>query len=657
MKNVKSLFALLFVFIISSCTIVIENNSSSNEDELSSSSSSYSSIEESTTSDNIVSSSDFSSEPISESSTEEISSSEDSSSAIEDEYLETDPLNEEAFRFSSIYDKADKIGKYVYKMKVPYNDSYNVKCSTANNLKLFDNNKKLICDTAGGIRKFDVNLKKDDIVYLEIDMQKIADFNLIVTATDHLIELPYEINCNVDPDSFALTNNGNSPLKDAPIKYTKRSDDRGLYINSNNPEALTTADLNKSFTREDVSGKDVFFTFEHNSINSTKYYYGYRVTNTGNSDIFVTVKNIGYQISGAGAWLGEDEWIKFYNIPFESLNQNTLTASQKANYNAYVAFARNYQSNNYKPVTYRIPAGEYIYTMGGTTADCYNNINVAYTADKYVTAGCANGAVLFEVRNGSAEGNFLLYNNADTVNASDYVTGNNMQGYVVSRNGNEYGSQYIGHDDCHGVVDADITWVFNDKTNACNLPVTYENPYYVNGSYRTGTPYTTISKYTTQYMTGKTSWNTHINPNNTSNAVGTDMTFYKTIDNATGKEICIDYMHYDGRGKIVNIGNWMVDYIDNITLVNQGDKTRTFTYKLVQSGVLLAFVRDKDGFISDTYTPKYAMRQGTSNYGDGFEDLFIYTVNVAPHSVLQFSVDYNLLANSYGNVVHSASLQ
>ena len=40
------------------------------------------------------------------------------------------------------------------------------------------------------------------------------------------------------------------------------------------------------------------------------------------------------------------------------------------------------------------------------------------------------------------------------------------------------------------------------------------------------------------------------------------MTKYITIDNVTKQEVIIDPEHFDGKGELANIGNWMVDYID-----------------------------------------------------------------------------------------------
>jgi hypothetical protein len=294
--------------------------------------------------------------------------------------------------------------------------------------------------------------------------------------------------------------------------------------------------------------------------------------------------------------------------------------------------------------------------MGGTVADAYRNISVFDSANKKVKGSCGNGAVIFEVSGGTAEGLFLVYTdpNAKTINESDYVKGNNQYGYIVTRDNVNVGSQYVGLDECHGVVEADFCWTFNDATPSNFLPVSYTNPYYT--TQKTGTIYKKIENFIPQEHKNIRKWTTHINPNHSIYAVGTDMTDYKTVANDTKEEIICGAQYFDGRGKTANIGNWMVDYIDTFTLVNQGDKARTFTYSLKHTGVILAMVRDENGFIDPSYTPKYCVMFHGTEYGDAIDDGFKYSITIEPHSIARFSVNYNLLANSYGNIVHDTYL-
>lgn len=583
----------------------------------------------------------------SENISDEINSSEDI------EIIEIESLNEVPFRLSSILDIASSNGTTTYKMIAPYNDSYNLKCKDATSVIVYNEYGQVISKEGNVV---DVTLTKNQLVYVSIVGLQDVEFRLTVSAKNHLVELPYEINSSIDLDSLKTNSESNvDPLKPSKISYTKRDDGKGLYINSNNPEKITEKEFNTVLTRQEVTDKEVFFTFEHNNANSRAYYYGYRVTNTDDHDIYITVKNLGYQINGAGSWLGEDEWIKFYNTKFESDTSN-YTPSQLANYQAYVSFSNQYKSNNRKPITYRIPSGKYIYVMGGTVADAYNNISVFDSANKKVQGGCGNGAVLFEVTGGTAEGAFMVYTNpnASTLNESEYVTDKKEYGYIVTRDGTNVGSQYIGYDNCHGVVDADLTWTFNDNTPDQTLPVSFTNPYFT--TQKGGTPYSKIDNFIPQENVGVKEWLTHINPNNNSDTVGTDMTDYITVDHLTKQAITLGARFIDGRGKNANIGNWMVDYIDTITLVNQGDQVRTFTYQLTHSGVILAFVRDENGYIDESFTPKYCVKIGGSDYGDAIDDRFIYSVEVQPHSIKRFSVNYNLLANSYGCIRHKATL-
>ena len=327
------------------------------------------------------------------------------------------------------------------------------------------------------------------------------------------------------------------------------------------------------------------------------------------------------------------------------------------NFIAYVNFTGDYKSEYRQPITYRIPKGEYIYVMGGTTKDSYQNINVFNSADIVLNYGCGNGAVLFNVTGGTAEGSFLIYDDDDakTINESKYVKNKEIYGHVNMDDNFQYGSQYAGYDNCHGVVDSDLTWTFNDKTPSQTLPVTYQNNYFK--PYAVGTPYSKITEFQTITHNNAKFWATHYNPNNNKTAVGTDMTNYITKDHLTKEDIILGYEYLDGRGENANIGNWMIDYIDTFTLVNQGDTDRTFTYNLTHTGVILAFVRDENGFVSTKYTPQYQVALHFSSYGDAVYNYFSYSITVPAHSIIRFSVDYNLCANATGYIKHEAILK
>jgi len=555
--------------------------------------------------------------------------------------------NSASIRFASIYDKANNTGETVYRMVVPYTDIYTLQCASAAKLEVLDKKGGILAE---GAKSCVVSLNKNDTVYLRVVSPANAFFTVSVDKEYNHVELPYEVLETTKLSDYATTgNNAVDPLRPSAVSYTKRSDGRGLYINCNNPEKLTEVNLNTCLCVNDITNKDVFFTFEHNNL-SVPFYYGYRVTNTGTEDLYVTVKNFGFQLDGPGTWLGEDEWIKFYNIAFR-VDTSKYTASQKKNFDAYVGFGNTYASENRQPITYVIPAGQSFYVMGGTTRDAYANISVFGSADRTVKGGCSNGAVIFSTNGSSAKGEFVVYNDVSKLNEN--IKKRPQNGYVGD---SKYGAQYVGSDDCHGVVDASFVWIFNDATKSGVLPVAYSNPFYTGKI--SGNPYEDITRrFTTRKFTNAAYWTTHINPNHTETAVGTDMTFYNTIDSVTGNNITIDYKHLDGRGSAANIGNWMVDYIETFTLVNQGDKDRVFTYKMTHTGVILAFVRDENGFVSSAYTPAYCVNIAKSEYGDAISQLFTYSITVPAHSVVRFSVDYNLCANSYGHIRHEANLK
>lgn len=593
--------------------------------------------------------------------------------------------NREAFRLSSIHDTAESSGKTYYKTFVPYDDTYKVDCSKASKLSILDADGK---ELASGSTSLNVQLYKGDIVYVYIESSANQNFDLTVAAQTHSIELPFDIQTTVDPASFKTTSDSSEdPMKPAELKYVKRLNDRALYTYSNSPEHMSVRNINTCLTVADVTEKDVFFTFEHNvehlSAQNRKGYYGYRVTNTGDEDLYVTVRNLGYQNGGHGTWLGEDEWVKFYNLNFITLTDN-LTSDQRGTLSSYFGFCHTYsekkgectpyiKSENRKPITYRIPSGKYIYVLGGSktdTSSSHMNINVFESADIMSSDGAvANGAVLFSTHGSTAKAEFVYYTNPTTLAGN--MKSNAQNGYDMGKD--DTGDTTIGHigfDDFAGVVDSDLVWTFNDSTKAGNLPVKYSNPYYVCdgdecNSYK-GNAFSAISQsdMKSQDYPNATEWITHINPNNSIKAVGVDLARFHTIRSDSKANIIADYKHYAKHDGISDgFGNWMTDYIETITLANQGDKEREFSYIIKCNGALATFVREPDGSVSDTYTPQYAIYLhlwdkdiNTWSSASITDNYFKYKVKVPAHSVKQFSVEYNLLANSAGSVTHKACL-
>ncbi len=556
-----------------------------------------------------------------------------------------DYVNLPEFRLSSVLDVVETETRLGYKMKVPYSDTYHI--TFTENVKkytIYDYIGNLICESTETFTT--PQLEKDEIVYVVIEGNETN--HVIQTelyATNHVSVLPYESVFETDPTKLDVYGDSSvNPLKPAKINYKKR--EGGTYINSNNPEKLSTDDLNKALCRNELEG-DVFFTFEHNNM-STPFYYGYQVRNNTNNKLYITIQNIGFQLDGPGTWLGEDEWIKFYNTKFE-FDPSNWTEEQQANFESWYNFSGEYQSNNHQPMTIVLPPNEQIYVMGGTTSDSYLNFNAYNTANRKVANGCSNAAVLFSVSGGKADGAFYIYDDPANI-----VNNTTHQGYVVERNGINYGSQYIGYDTCHGVVDNEAVWTFNDITLPQRLPVTFTN-YYQDNVSQTGAPYSEIQS--TAHQQTLSYWGTHLNPQNNSTVVGTDMTRYITIDSVTKQEIVIDANHYDGRGSLANIGNWMIDYQDRFTFVNQGTVDRTITLALTDNGSSAVMVRDAEGKILDK---KYTLtRVETFPYslrGNVEYHSYLYSLIVPAHSVIQVTLEYNLLANSSGYLKHTVYL-
>ena len=552
-------------------------------------------------------------------------------------------MNTLKLRFSSIKDFFNsKTTSLSYHMEAPYTDTYKVTFKKLASVVILDENGNELINSKND---FTIDLTKGQMVTVILNKDNSNQANIKVVALHHKSVMPYEPYNQVNTRKLRTHGDNNvDPLKPAVIKAIKRDDGNGLYINCNNPEKLTEPDIGKALSRVDISNKKVFFSFEHNNLD-VPFYYGYQVKNTSNEDIYVTVLNMGFQLDGPGCWLGEKEWVDFYNINFRYDGSN-FTEKQKQTFIDYFNFCNTYKAPNLQPTTYRIPKGKYIYIMGGTTKDAYKHINVWKTADKKVCGGCSNGVVLFDVI-GKAEGAFFVY-----TDESQIKDNNTHQGYVVYRNGHDYGSQYVGYDNCHGVVDTHITYTFNDKTPSQDLPVEYVNHYV--DELPEAKPYLKLNS--TPHKQQGRKWVTHISCQSTHEGVGTDMTKYYTV-NELGEEICIDIDHLDGKGNLSNIGNWMVDYMDYFTFVNQGDTDREVTINLTNNGSVCVFLRDKNGKPIKN-TAMFTLMQKVDKGEEYFlKNDFTYTVKVKAHSIKQFIMDYNLLANSCGHVVHKVTLK
>ena len=90
----------------------------------------------------------------------------------------------------------------------------------------------------------------------------------------------------------------------------------------------------------------------------------------------------------------------------------------------------------------------------------------------------------------------------------------------------------------------------------------------------------------------------------------------------------------------------MIEYQDHFTFINQGDNERIITLNMKDGGTLATMLRDsRTGEVLSTY---YTMGQANLNYSQ--------IVIIPPHSVVQVTLQYVLVACSYGNVNHWITL-
>ncbi|MBR6783326.1 MAG: hypothetical protein IKM32_01410 [Clostridia bacterium] len=596
-------------------------------------------------------SSEDSSEASSEAESSEVESSEsesDASNETSDESLgetseegsgetsEEPEINAEdrskAFRLSSIDDLTDDNGERSYTVFAPYTDKYTLKGENLSSITISKNGEEL----KSGKTELSVSLKADEAYTLTVKTKKAnADFKITTTASEHSVLLPYDVAAPVDTSKLVLDNDGESPLVAAEVNYIKR--EGGTYVYSNNPEQFGAQHVGKAFMRNEGLEGEVYVTFEHANYAGKNVYLGYQLKNDSDHDVYITVLNVGYQ--HIGTWFGQLAWYKFYNTSFE-LPADYFTASGaiSAKYAGLDYAYVKYQPRVYQPTTYRLPAGEYMWVIGGTSADAYRNINVDNSANYYVNPiRCANGNVKFSVTGGMVTGTMYCYTDASQVQAEPKALG-----YV----GGAYSQQYSGIAYHHGVIDNYMSWTFNDNTSARFLPVTYTT--YYSDSVLPKTPYASYNS--TPHTVKSTTWMTHLNPQNNHQAVGMDMVEFIWHD-AQGNLIVFDNHRADGAGAPANTANWMIEYQDHFTFVNQGDTDRKITLHLRDHGTLAILVRDsKTGeVLSADYTA------GLGENGGAFSN-YKYEITVPAHSVKQITLDYLLVACSYGSVTHAVKL-
>ncbi len=539
--------------------------------------------------------------------------------------------NTEAFRLSSVEDVTDDDGVRRYLVTAPYTDTYAITCE-GSTVAVYENDAVLV----QGEGALSVDLTEDAVYTLEIKTASVnAPFSLHAEAKNHLITLPYDVATPVDTAALSTQSDGSDPLVPAEVNYVPR--EGGTYIYSNNPEQIPPQYVNQAFMRNEGLTGEVYVTFEHANYSGSPIHLGYQLKNDSDHDVYVTITNVGYQWTGT--WFGQLAWYDFYNTHFELPNgYYNENGTVSAKYSSFPDYAyRDYEPRIYQPTTYRLPAGEYFWVIGGTSADAYRNINVDNSADQLLNhIKCANGNVKFTVTGGEVTGTMYAYDDPEAIKDHPDAIGYVAAGYAL---------QYSGIAHHHGVIDNYMTWTFSDETADGSLPVTYTN-YYDDNLPRQTTPYAAYNS-TPHTVEHATTWMTHLNPQNDHKAVGMDLVEFIWEDE-NGNEVIIDNDHADGAGLPANTANWMIEYQDHFTLVNQGDTDRKVKLSFKDHGTLAMLVRDSQ--TGEVLKARYTMGLCEENTS------YAYSFIVPAHSVKQITMDYLLVACSYGSVKHFATL-
>ncbi len=524
-----------------------------------------------------------------------------------------------------------------YRMTADLTDTYTFSCPSATAITV-----KAPSGKVSGEQSVQAAIEAGDVVTVTVKTEEADEkFTLTATADNHPQRLPYKANFTVDPTTLDTTGDPSTVPAATEIAYTKRPG--GTYVYLNNPEKLQPEDVGQAILRDEDLHGDVQVTWEHSNYTGQGVYLGYQLKNDGDSDVYVTVTNIGYQVRGE--WLGQQSWSDYYNYKFD-LPEDYFTAAGGVAQKYIGQDFIDYTPRVFQPTTYRIPAGEYIFVLGGTSKDSFNDTNVAKTADQLVMPGhCTNAVAKMFITGGTVTGTFYCYRNPDEIQAEP-----EEQGYICFRNGTQFGLQYKGVDYVQGLVESNPVFVVNDKVKTGErMEVTFSQSYDKAANFRPNKKYLEFDNK--DYVFEGHSWATNINPQGGGRAVGTDMSSFECVT-TDGETVTVDVNHTDGTGEPANLGNWMIDYHDNMTFVNQGDKPRTFTINKSANGALMTYVADPDGNVLATKCTIVPLEGGPTR-----AQWEIYKVEVPPHSVKQLTVSFLLMGNSYGNVNHWVTVE
>lgn len=543
-------------------------------------------------------------------------------------------INQKPFYISNILDNTNESKVVTYRIITDFEDDYCFKCDNSVSLVLLDEYGNYIADCE---KEMIINLKANSIYHIQVTTSKANEnFYLRMYSFNSKVAVPYKQNIVNDGKDIPLYSKDNE-TKPALIESIKRKG--GTYIYSNVPESMPAEVVNTILMQNtDLTG-DCFMTYEHQNKTGLPYVYmGYRIVNNNDHDIYVTVKNVGYQVDGS--WLGEKSWMDYYGVNFDM--KRVVNFDEKAYewFDAYLHFDVNYKASPISPTTYKIPKGQYIYVTGGTSNDAYKNINVNDTANKGIKPNCcANANVFFTINNGKATGELCVYVDSDKINEENVVI-QNMRRYGEH---DDFGGR-IGVSNHHGVIDSNPIFIFNDNTPSGYLKLKYYPIYSdtidINGTYK---PLQAIMDSYPHEFIGDY-WATNLSSQYHHDYIGTDMVENDVL--FEGKTITLSVNKATPAGKIWDFGNWMIEYQDNCVLVNQGDNDRKVRFYISNMGSLLYIIKDELGNI---------LKCGaTFETCEGLKP--IYEVEVKAHSKVLITVVNVLPANNNGSIVHRVEL-
>ena len=534
-----------------------------------------------------------------------------------------------------VNDSSNYLNSKTYKFKAILTDTYhiNTKYDIIKSISLYDKNKQVI---ANNFKDTNVDLKENEIYYLtlELDNTKNVEYSFDFYPVNKKIINPYKL----------IKKEVSNVSDEAIIDFIPRKG--GTYIYSNVPESMPIDALNSILMQNKNLIGECFLTFEHqNRTGVDGIYIGYRIVNKEKHDIYLTVTNIGYQTKGS--WQGEKSWMDYYGVTFNANHEKfydkpfkyqdkEFTADQW--FHDYLNFDTKYVPNPIQVTTYRIPAGSYIYVIGGTSIDAYLNANVHNTADIKISLNeCVNGNVKFIISNGKALGELCVYDDINIINESPKVQ--NLRRYGEN---DDFGGR-IGYFPIHGVIDNYASWRFDDNTKEGNLPVTYTN-YYATTLKEKYEPFEKV-KGCTYHVVHNDCWLTHLSCQLHHEYCGKDMVDTYAICN--GKKVVLSNYIANPTGQIWDFGNWMIEYQEYLTFKNEGNKDRDLSFYLDNGSTVFYMIKDLEDNI---------IKSGaTVNVCTG--DISIYECSVKANSSIAVVLQYVLPANTGGSIKHYVRLK